>query len=322
MSLAVGVDLGGTKTAAGLVTASGEVLLRREASTPAPDGPEAVVATIVRLAAEVVEAAPDPAGVLAAGIGAAGVIDPVRRVVLSATDTLPGWAGTEIGERVEATLGLPVAVDNDVRAHAVGEARYGAGRGCETVLVVAAGTGLGGAFVLDGRPLSGAASAAGHFGHMPSVEAQGLPCTCGRQGHLEMIAAGPAVLSAYRRAGGSTEAADTRQVFARANGGDELAAAVIRTAGAALGRAVGGLLNALDPDVVVVAGGLSQTSELWWGPLRSGVAEEAIDLVRDRPVVAASLGADAAIVGAAALAFDAVRDPRHLTPLLTDGASR
>ncbi|WP_349867343.1 ROK family protein [Leifsonia sp. WHRI 6310E] len=309
MGYAVGVDLGGTKTAAGLVAADGSVLLRREAPTPAAEGPEAVLATVIGLAAEVIAAAPSAhasdAPLIGVGIGAAGVVDPRTRTVLSATDTLPGWAGTRIGAEAESALGLPVAVDNDVRAHALGEARYGAGRGRSTVLLIAAGTGVGGALIVGGVPLVGASSAAGHFGHMPAVEAQGLPCTCGRQGHVETIAAGPAIHAAYLRRGGQEPVADARAVFALAETGDPLALSVVEIAGRALGRAIGGLLNALDPDVVVVGGGLSQTSELWWGPLRDGVAAEAIDLVRDRAVVPAALGTAAALAGAGALAFDA-----------------
>ncbi|MDQ4213105.1 ROK family protein [Microbacterium capsulatum] len=304
--LAVGIDIGGTKTAAGLVTMRGEVRRRAEVPTPAADGAEAVLATAARLAAELVDGSADP--VSAIGIGAAGVIDPRRRLVLSATDTLPGWSGMRVGDRVETALGLPVAVDNDVRAHAVGEARFGAGRGLSSALVIAAGTGVGGALVLDGHPQQGATGIAGHFGHIPSVEAQGLPCTCGRSGHLEVIASGPAVLAAYRRAGGGGEAGDTRAVFELAEGGDPAALAAIRTAGRALGGAIGGLVNALDPEVVIVTGGLSHTSALWWGPLRDGFGEEAIDLVRSCPLTPAALGADAAIIGAAALAFDLVAE--------------
>jgi glucokinase len=325
MRYAVGVDLGGTKTAAGLVAADGAVLLRKEAPTPAAEGPDAVLATVIGLAAAVTADAPSvltgnapPIGV---GIGAAGVVDPRTRTVLSATDTLPGWAGTRIGEEAERALGIPVAVDNDVRAHAIGEARFGAGRGRSSVLLVAAGTGVGGALIVGGAPLVGATSAAGHFGHMPAVEAQGLPCTCGRQGHVETIAAGPAIHAAYLRRGGTEPVTDARAVFALAEAGDPLAVSVVEIAGRALGRAIGGLLNALDPDVVVVGGGLSQTSELWWGPLREGVAAEAIDLVRERPVVPAALGTAAALAGAGSLAFDAAvaaarpsPDPLHTSP--------
>lgn len=310
---AVGVDIGGTKTAVGLVREDGTVLARAETRTPAAAGADAVLATACELAAQLIADADEK--VHAVGVGAAGVIDPQQRLVLSATDTLPGWAGTQIGERLEDALALPVAVDNDVRAHAVGEARCGAGRGRGSALVIAAGTGVGGALVLDGRPLIGATGIAGHFGHIPSVEAEGLPCTCGRSGHLEMIASGPAVLAAYLRAQGTSAIPagdlDTRDVFALAQHGDAVARAVIATAGRALGRAVGGLVNALDPEIVIIAGGLSHTSDLWWEPLRAGFRQEAIDLVSGCPLTRAELGADAAIVGAAMLAFDTLSTRPH-----------
>ncbi|GAB6856373.1 ROK family protein [Microbacterium xylanilyticum] len=307
--IAVGIDIGGTKTAVGLVRDDGTIIARAEARTPSAAGADAVLATASMLATRIIADADEP--VQAVGVGSAGVIEPAQRVVLSATDTLRGWAGTEIGRRLEVSLALPVAVDNDVRAHAVGEARHGAGRGRASALVIAAGTGVGGAFVLDGRPLTGAAGAAGHFGHIPSVEAQGLPCTCGGSGHLEMIAAGPAVLAAYQRARSASDGEpagekDTRDVFALAQAGDAVARTVIATAGRALGRAVGGLVNALDPEIVIIAGGLSGTSDLWWDPLRAGFTDETIDLVRRCPVVPAELGSDAAIVGAAMLALDDV----------------
>lgn len=309
MRMTVGIDIGGTKTAAGLVRADGTVIARTEAPTPSAAGAVAVLTTASALAAQIIADADEH--VRAVGIGAAGVIDPRQRIVLSATDTLRGWAGAQIGRHLEDALGLPVTVENDVRAHAAGEARCGAGRGRGSALVIAAGTGVGGAFVVDGRPLIGATGIAGHLGHIASVDAQGLPCTCGRAGHLEMIASGPAILAAYERAQRASDGEpvgemDTRDVFARAQSGDTVACAVIAAAGRALGRAAGDLVNALDPDIVIIAGGLSRTSDLWWGPLRAGFQDQAMDLVRSCPIVPAELGSDAAIVGAAMLAQDAI----------------
>ncbi|WP_085368746.1 ROK family protein [Leifsonia sp. NCR5] len=306
-TFAVGIDIGGTKTAAGLVDLpTGAVVARQEAPTPATSGPDAVLATAIHLAERVLAAAPASASVVSVGVGAAGVIDPVGRVVVSATDTLPGWAGTRIGEAVEAAVGLPVLVENDVHAHALGEAGRGAGRGHRTVLVVAAGTGIGGALVSDGSLVRGAGHVAGHYGHLPSEEAHGLPCTCGRAGHVEMIAAGPAILAEYLRNGGASSTLDTRAVFALADQGDECAATTIRVAATALGRTIGGLVNAIDPDIVVIGGGLSATGARWWAPLRAGIDLETIPAATGRPVVAAELGGDAAIVGAALASAAAV----------------
>ncbi len=306
MTIALGIDIGGTKTSAGLVDSSGVVLARDQVSTPATAGAGEVLGSAIELARVLIGRLAPTEKVVAAGIGAAGVIDPVKRVVVSATSTLPGWAGTQLGIAMEDALGVPVAVQNDVHSHALGEARFGAGRRYRTVLVVAAGTGVGGALIVDGRVQLGAGFSAGHYGHLPSAEAEGLLCTCGRSGHLEMVAAGPAVCATYRREGGTAAVVDAQDVFALAVDGDPVAARSIITAGRSLGQAIGGLINALDPDVVVVGGGLAGAGESWWSPLRVGVESQTIPATAGCPVLAAELGSSAAIVGAASAALDRV----------------
>ncbi|WEO75977.1 ROK family protein [Cryobacterium sp. SO2] len=299
MSLVIGVDLGGTKTAAGLVAADGTVIRRVSAPTPAAKGPAAVLQTIVDLATRLTESAAG-APLAGCGIGAAGVIDPVSRTVQFATNSLPGWTGTRLGAEIEDRLGLPVATVNDVHAHALGEAVHGAGRGERTVLVLAAGTGIGGALVIDGVLQSGRHGAAGHYGHLPAAEAAGLACTCGGTGHLEVIASGPAILDAYLRHGGSP-VRNTQEIFARADAGDTLAAEIIDVAASALGRALGGLINSVDPDIVIVGGGLAAAGPRWWTVMESHARAEALGLLAGCHIVPTRLGADSAIVGAASL---------------------
>ncbi|MGY4858755.1 ROK family protein [Cryobacterium sp. AP23] len=298
MTFTIGVDLGGTKTAAGLVAVDGTVLRRVSAPTPAVLGPEAILQTIVDLATNLIESAPGT--IAGCGIGAAGVIDPVSRTVKFATNSLPGWTGTRLGAEVEGRLGMSVATVNDVHAHAIGEAVHGAGRGEHTVLVIAAGTGIGGALVIDGALQSGRHGAAGHFGHVPAAEAAGLACTCGGVGHLEVIASGPAILASYLHRGGAV-AGDTQEIFARADAGDALAAEVIAVAATALGRTIGGLINSVDPDVVIVGGGLAAAGPRWWDAVEGQARAEAMGLLTGCRIVPTSLGADSAIVGAASL---------------------
>jgi glucokinase len=298
--LTIGVDLGGTKIAAGLVGPGGQVLLDVSVPTPARSGPDAIVEAVVELADQLRRSAeernlPAPQAI---GIGSAGVIDPQTGRVLAATDHLAGWAGTPLAELVAAATGMPTRAINDVHAHALGEALHGAGHGRSVVLVVAAGTGLGGALVVDGRPMAGSHSAAGHLGHVPASEADGLPCACGGFGHLEAIASGPGLLALYRRRGG--DAVDARQVIDAAGSGEDLARECVHLAAHALGRAIGGWINMLDPDVVVVTGGLAQAGSLWWNPLERAAGQETIAAAADCPIVRANHGAHAAIVGAAA----------------------
>ena len=309
--LVVGLDLGGTKMAAALVGADG-ALQGPVAScpTPAHDGPAAMLDSISVLVQEVVAASARRAParavpITAVGIGTAGVVDVERGTILSATDAITGWAGTSVAAGVRERLAaaglgeLPVHVENDVDAYAAGEAWLGAGVGAEVVLMVAVGTGVGGALVIEGRTRRGAHHVAGEIGHVPVPGAQGEPCTCGRPGHLEGVAAGPQIHRRYLAKGGDPDVPDAREVERRAAAGDRIAQGVYRDSAACLGRALAGLVTVIDPDVVVVSGGLARAGDLWWGPLRRTFAAEIIDPLASIKIIPATLGTTAPIVGAA-----------------------
>ena len=298
------VDIGGTKTAAGLVGADGEVLARDSAPTPGRAGADAVLQTAADLVQRL-RAGSAATTVRAVGVGSAGVVDATSGLVLSATHVLTGWAGTDLRAELASRLGLPVAVVNDVHAHALGESRRGAGAGCPTVLFLAVGTGIGASFVVDGRVLAGAHSVAGHAGHQPSPYAAQLACTCGGRGHLEAIASGPGLVAEYHRRGGAL-VQDLREVAQRAAGGDPVAQAVVALGGTAVGSALAGLANVLDPHAVVVGGGVTGLGKPWWSALRQAYLAEALPVLADLPVVESTLGLDAALVGAAGLAWELV----------------
>ena len=308
---AVGVDLGGTKIAAAVVDEHARILARATVATPAQEGPAAVLDAAAESVRQALRSAPVPdTAVLGVGIGSAGVIDPVRGTVVSATSALKDWAGTALCAELAARLrgeipalggpGSCLAV-NDVHAHALGEAHAGAARGAASALLVAFGTGVGGCFVLNGRVLTGHRSAAGHLGHLPSPAAAGIPCTCGAQGHLEAVASGPAVHAAFVRSVRDAAPADTRGVFELARAGSPEARRIIGTAAAAAGEALAGVANTLDPEAVVISGGLAGSGELWWTPLRQAFAAGLIPALRDLEPVPAALGPDAAVLGAASL---------------------
>ncbi|MGW0435141.1 ROK family protein [Micromonospora sp. NPDC003197] len=300
--LVAALDIGGTKTAAALVTRQGEIVDRLTAATPGRAGASAVLDTAAGLV-EQLRARSAGAAIRALGVGSAGVIDRTTGRVLSATDVLAGWAGTDLRGSLHQAVGLPVTVINDVHAHALGEARYGVAAGRETVLYLAVGTGIGASFVIGGTVLAGAHSAAGHAGHQPSPYAGSLPCTCGGRGHLEAIAAGPSLVEEYaRRTGQPVE--DLRSVATLAAAGDEAASEVVRLGGTAVGSAVGGLVNLLDPDVVVIGGGVTGLGERWWQALRDAVRQETLPGLDAVPVLASDLGSDAPVLGAASLAWE------------------
>jgi glucokinase len=298
------LDIGGTKTTAAVVTRQGEVADRVTAATPGRAGASAVLDTAADLV-DRLRARSAGTLVRALGVGSAGVIDRTTGQVLSATDVLTGWAGTDLRGTLHQLLGLSVTVVNDVHAHALGEARHGVAAGCETVLFVAVGTGIGASFVVGGAVLAGAHSAAGHAGHQPSRHAGSLPCTCGGRGHLEAIASGPGLAAEYaRRTGRPVD--DLRAVAALAQGGDEAAREVVLLGGTAVGSAVGGLVNMLDPDAVVIGGGVTGLGEPWWQALRDAVKRETLPGLDAVPVLASALGADAPVIGAASLAWETV----------------
>lgn len=291
----IAVDLGGTKVAAAVVGPDGALsgpTLR--ASTPAVEGPDAVLDAVAGLIDQVRrDAGVSPRGV---AVASAGVIDPDRGIVVSATDILPGWAGTAVAGALGDRVGHPVIVLNDVQAHTLGEATHGAGRDAGSMLLVAAGTGLGGGFAHGGALLLGAHRAAGHLGHVPCPEAAGLTCSCGVEGHLECVASGSGITAA-----GGHRFPDAAAIAAAAAAGDPDAIGLLRLSGTALGRAIGGWANLLDPGVVVVTGGLSHAGPHWWTALTDAARAEALPVARPR-IVPAELGDDAALIGAATFA--------------------
>ena len=309
MTYAIGVDLGGTKTAAGVVSGDGLVLFSETVPTLNRDGGDAILdataALVSSLTSRAQAAGLDAAGV---GVGSAGVIDAGRGVVVSATDAILGWAGTELTAGLAARLGLAqgaVRAVNDVHAHALGEDWTGAAAGTASSLLVAFGTGVGGSFVLDRQPVLGHRYVGGHVGHFASPYAfhdgEPVPCVCGGAGHVEAIASGPAIREAYLRLGGTSEAADARAVFALAKASDAVAIKAVLMGAGAAGQAVGGLANILDPEVVVVSGGLSDAGAPWWRPMERALRAELLPGLAGLPVLPAKLGNAAAMVGAARL---------------------
>ncbi|MEW2445766.1 ROK family protein [Micromonospora marina] len=293
------VDIGGTKTAAALVR-GGTVLARVRRATPATDGAAAVLDTAAALVRSL-GGAP-----VAVGVGAPGLVDPDSGRVTAATSSIRDWSDVDVVTGLRARLGLPVAVLNDVQAFTLGEAVHGAGRGLPTVLGVAVGTGVGGGVLAAGRLLTGRSGAAGHLGHVPVPQAAGRPCPCGATGHVEAVASGPATAARYAERTGATGVA-LPEVVRRARSGDGDALAVIALAGEALGTALAGLTNTLDPDCVVIGGGAAVPELL--DALRPAFAAACLPVLGAVPVVPAALGTDAQLVGAAEAALRALPGP-------------
>lgn len=302
--LCLGVDIGGTKTRVGLVDADHRVLDVREAPTPARDGPRAVLGVVAGLGRALGGRRADAA---ACGVGTAGVVDPDAGTVVASTDAIAGWAGVPLVQQLSALLGLPVRVDNDVNAFALGEAAGGAARGRAHVLAVTVGTGVGGAFVVHGRLWRGAHHNAGEIGHLPVPGFGDRRCTCGARGHLESVSAGPAMAARYRRLAG--DAVGFTEVARRAEAGDGPAAEVVEEGGGVLGQLLAGLVNAVDPEVVVAGGGVAASPGRYWATAERHFHRHLLPAVAGVPLLPARLGNDAVVVGAAELARRSLPGP-------------
>lgn len=302
----VAVDLGGTKTTAALVTPTGAISARHTVPTPAAAGPSAVLDAVAEVVDHVSTEATAP--VRKVGVGSAGLVDVDTGTIVSATNAMPGWAGTALGAELVARLrsrwghSVRVHVQNDVDAHATGEAWKGAARGRSCVLMVTVGTGVGASLVLDGKPRYGAHWGAGEIGHVPTPRAEGLRCACGRLGHLEAVAAGTAVARRYQASTGIV--ADGEQVVALSLRGDVTATRMVTDAAVALGQAIAGQVTVLDPDIVVIGGGFANAGPLWWAAMDDTVRSELVPVLQAVEIVPTSLGADAALLGAARAAQD------------------
>jgi glucokinase len=295
---AVGIDLGGTKILAGIVSADGRVGRSVECATPRTA--EAILDSLALCVRELI--VDEVAGEVAAvGIGVPAVLDPVTRVALNATN-LP-LENVDFRALLGASLGIPVAIENDGNAAALAEWRFGAGRDARDLVMLTLGTGVGGGLVLAGRPYAGWAE----LGHLV-VQADGPRCqgSCHGRGHLEGFVSGSAADAVAARLYG--EEADARVLIARAESGDVDALAEVERMGRFLGIAIGSLVNLFRPDVVVVGGGFGiAAGELLLGPARAAALREAVPPAdRQIALVPAALGARAGLVGAALVGLAAL----------------
>ncbi len=306
--LNVGIDIGGTKIAGGVVADDGRIVERLRVSTPADTGAlaQAVADMVGELAAR--------HDVHAVGVAAAGYIDRTRSVMLHAPNI--DWHDAPLREEFESRIGRSVTLENDANAAGWGEYRFGAGQGATDMVMLTLGTGVGGAVVGDGQLLIGANGSAAELGHVRFVRG-GRPCGCGQSGCLEQYASGRALqreiadiidageigarLAAHRGASGIVAGRDLANLL---DDGDVGALEAIRRVATALGEACGAFQAVLDPELYVIGGGVADLGERLLEPTRIAY-ETSLPGFGERPTarfVAASLGNDAGLVGVADLA--------------------
>ena len=311
MTLACGIDVGGTKIAGGVVDLDGTVLEELRDESPATDA-DAIETAIGSLVSQLSQRH----RIEAVGVGAAGYIDKSRSVVMFAPNL--AWRDLDLKADLEKRLELPVVVENDANAAAWGEFRYGAGADVDDLLLVTVGTGVGGGVVLDGSLYRGAFGVGAEVGHMRVVP-DGILCGCGNHGCLEVYGSGTALVREARaaarggsllarelldRAGGDADAITGPLVTEVAREGDAFARELLADLGKWLGEGIASLTAVLDPAVVVIGGGVSAADELLLDPIRAAFAAQLTGRGH-RPMLdirRATLGNRAGLIGAADLA--------------------
>jgi glucokinase len=299
-SAVLGLDIGGTKIAAGVVDSAGTVHGFVVAPTEAGRGPQDGVARLFELGrSAVAESGYAWDDIESIGIGCGGPLDSANGVLIAPLH-LPGWNDVQIVAQAAAELGRPAVLDNDATAAAAGEHRYGAGKGTKNMVYLTLSTGVGGGVIIDGRLHRGRSGNGGELGHV-TVDWRGRRCHgCGRRGCLEAYCSGTSIAERANEAGmHDATAADVAQA---ARAGNDIAAKVWDETCEALACGITSIVNLFEPEIVVLGGGVVRTGEQLLGPVRERVAERAMGGPVD--VVAAANGDMVGVVGAAAVAFE------------------
>jgi glucokinase len=318
--LVAAVDLGGTSFRAALIAPDGTLRARERARTPVERGPAAVLGEIDAAVREVVDDVGWPA-VCALSLAVPGPVDPWTGIVRQAPN-LPGWIEVDVRTYFAERVPVPVFVGNDANLAALGEQRYGAGRGTHHLIYLTVSTGVGGGVIVDDRLLLGAHGLAGELGHIV-VDRQGPPCGCGGVGCLEQMASGTALArraAAELRAGvasdrlreldGQPEAVRAEHLAAWAEQGEPFARRLITEAATWLGVGVASFVHIFNPQMVVIGGGVSRMGDLLFEPLRAAVAIHVMPSFRaGLRIVPAALGDNAGLYGAAVWALDHLAQP-------------
>ena len=299
---AVGVDLAGDHVRAAVCDLGGTIIAAAQTAVDAEDEADVMLdcaTEVTRIA--LAEAAVDPAKLLGAGVGVAGPVDSDRGTI-HAAGLLPRWRGMPLREALEERLGMPVRIDNDANACALGEALFGAGRGCRQLAVVRLSGCVGLGLILDGRPFRGACGVAGELGHV-RVARDGLICRCGGRGCLETVASSRAIRGQLERSVGAPVTLE--QLFELLESGQRAACRAVADAGEAVGDAIATTVNLLNPERVVVGGQLAAAGEVLLEPIRKAIARQTIAPAAAAVQVAAGeLGDRATVLGAAAIQFE------------------
>lgn len=307
MKYALGIDIGGTAIKLAVVAMDGTIVEKTSIATDAAQGYGRVVEDIARAAGAMLEHLPAGSDVVGAGVGAPGPVD--GRLLHRAVNL--GWGETPLGEALKDALGMPAMLFNDANAAALGE-RWAAGIDggslSHNVLFITLGTGVGGGLIVNGTLVNGEHSCGGEIGHIPSGMHEGRVCGCGNLDCLECYASATGFMETARRLSGEqgvTPPSSCEELFARAKEGDALSARVIELSVGLLASAIAGIVNTVDPQDIIIGGGVSQAGPALLEPLERMLQPLVFPSVRGAySLRLAQLGNDAGVVGSAFGAFE------------------
>lgn len=310
----IGVDVGGTNVKIALVDKKGEIKFPKTVPTRAEMGYEYTISNIQQAIKDVIsEAKIDKNSIEGIGFGFPGQIDCDNGIVRLAPN-IPGWVNVPISEIMQKEFNVPVKVDNDVRCAALAELNYGAGVGCKNLVCITVGTGIGSGLIINGKIVRGASNAAGEIGHIKLEMKDGLLCGCGDRGCLEAYASGPSIVAMakeyvmggksakFRELAGSVEAITPAIVAQAANEGDVVAKKIFEVMGEYIGLGLTSVVNLLNPEKIVIGGGVADAGDILLEPLRRTLKARTMPIQGAAvEVVPAQLGNTAGIIGSSLL---------------------
>ena len=315
MAKRIGIAVGGTNVKIALVDDNGKIIYSNSVPTYAKMGYEYTVNNIKQAIKDLMkETNTTPSDIEGIGFDFPGQVD-CKTGVVKLAPNIPGWVNVPIAQMIEDEFHIPTRIDNDVRCAALGELKFGAGRGCENFICITVGTGIGSGIVINGKVVRGATNAAGELGHIKLQMNGGPICGCGDTGCLEAFASGPAIVAMaqeYIKGGKSTKFREMAaveggeitpyMVAKAAEEGDPVAKRIFEIVGEYIGIGLTSVINLLNPERVIIGGGVAESGELLLGPIRKTIKERAMVVAGNAvEIVPAQLGNSAGVIGASML---------------------
>ena len=314
MGKRIGIDVGGTNVKIALVDDKGKIIYSNSVPTYAQMGYEYTVNNIKQAIRDLMkETNTKPSDIQGIGFDFPGQVD-YKTGVVKLAPNIPGWVNVPIAKMIEDEFHIPTRIDNDVRCAALGELKFGAGKGCENFVCITVGTGIGSGLVINGKLVRGAANAAGEIGHIKLQMQDGPICGCGDTGCLEAFASGPSIVAMaqeYLKSGKSTNFREmagvdgeiTPYIVAKAaEAGDPVAKRIFEKTGYYIGMGLVSVINLLNPEKVIIGGGVAEAGDLLLEPIRKTIKERAMVIAGSSvEIVPAELGNSAGVIGASML---------------------